>query len=78
MDKSRINRVVVKEFDRLAYLTPLEMDVLTTRAAGKSQIWQSQNLHVSQAMITRVVRRLQQKYDAVKGYSATLPDDLVI
>ena len=78
MDKSRINRVVVKEFDRLAYLTPLEMEVLTTRAAGKSQIWQAQNLHVSQATITRVVRRLQQKYDAVKEFSATLPDDLII
>ena len=37
MDKSRINRVVVKEFDRLAYLTSLEMDVLTTRAAGKAR-----------------------------------------
>lgn len=78
MDRSRINRVVVKEFDRLAYLTQLEMDVLTTRAAGKSQVWQAQNLHVSQATITRVVRRLQQKYDAVKEFSATLPDDLVI
>nr|DAG60728.1 MAG TPA: FocB protein-alpha, helix-turn-helix, TRANSCRIPTION.4A [Bacteriophage sp.] len=78
MDKSRINRVIVEEFDRLAFLTELEKGILVTRAAGKSQIWQSQNLHVSQATITRVVRRLQQKYDAVKGYSATLPDDLVI
>lgn len=78
MDKSRINRVIVAEFEQLAYLTPLEKDVLVTRAAGKSQIWQSQNLHVSLATITRVVRRLQSKYDAVKGYSATLPDDLVI
>ena len=78
MDKSRINRVVVKEFDRLAYLTPLEMDVLTTRAAGKSEIWQSQNLHVSQATINRIVQRLQKKYDAVKGFSAILPDDLII
>lgn len=78
MDKSRINRVIVAEFEQLAYLTPLEKDVLVTRAAGKSQIWQSQNLHVSQATITRVVRRLQSKYDAVKEFSATLPDDLVI
>lgn len=78
MDRSRINRVIVSEFEQLAYLTPLEKDVLVTRAAGKSQIWQSQNLHVSQATITRVVRRLQSKYDAVKGYSATLPDDLII
>lgn len=78
MNKSRINRVVVNEFGRLAYLTPLEMDILTTRAAGKSQVWQAQNLHVSQATITRVVRRLQQKYDAVKGFSAILPDDLII
>ena len=78
MNKSRINRVVVNEFGRLAYLTPLEMDILTTRAAGKSQVWQAQNLHVSQATITRVVRRLQQKYDAVKSFSAILPDDLII
>lgn len=78
MDRSRINRVVVNEFGRLAYLTPLEMDILTTRAAGKSQVWQAQNLHVSQATITRVVRRLQRKYDAVKGFSAMLPDDLII
>ena len=78
MDKSRINRVVVNEFGRLAYLTPLEMDILTTRAAGKSQVWQAQNLHVSQATITRVVRRLQRKYDAVKRFSAILPDDLII
>lgn len=78
MDKSRINRVVVNEFGRLAYLTTLEMDILTTRAAGKSQVWQAQNLHVSQATITRVVRRLQRKYDAVKGFSAILPDDLII
>lgn len=70
--------MLVDEFGRLAFLTPLEMEILTTRAAGKSQKWQEQNLHVSQATITRVVRRLQQKYDAVKGYSATLPDDLVI
>lgn len=78
MDKSRINRVVVKEFDRLAYLTPLEMEILTTRAAGKSQKWQERNLHVSLATITRTVQRLQRKYDAVKEYSATLPDDLMI
>lgn len=78
MDKSRINRVIVSEFEKLTYLTPLEKDVLVTRAAGKSQIWQSQNLHVSLSTITRVVRRLQQKYDAVKEFSATLPDDLVI
>ena len=78
MDKSRINRVVVKEFDRLAYLTSLEMDILTTRAAGKSQKWQERNLHVSLATITRTVQRLQRKYDAVKKFSATLPDDLMI
>lgn len=78
MDKSRINRVIVAEFERLSYLTPLERDVLVTRAAGRSQVWQAQNLHVSLASITRAVRRLQQKYDAVKEYSATLPDDLII
>lgn len=78
MDRPGLNRVVIKEFSRLAYLTPVEMDVLTTRAAGKSQKWQEQNLHVSLASITRIVRRLQRKYDAVKKYNAILPDDLVI
>ncbi len=78
MDRPGLNRVVIEEFSRLAYLTPVELDVLTTRAAGKSQKWQEQNLHVSLASITRIVRRLQRKYDAVKEYSAILPDDLVI
>lgn len=78
MDRPGLNRVVIAEFDRLAFLTPLEMDILTTRAAGKSQKWQEQNLHVSLATITRTVQRLQRKYDAVKKFSATLPDDLMI
>lgn len=78
MDKPGLNRVVIEEFNRLAFLTPVELDVLTTRAAGKSQKWQEQNLHVSLASITRIVRRLQRKYDAVKEYSAILPDDLMI
>ncbi len=78
MDKPGLNRVVIDEFSRLAFLTPVELDVLTTRAAGKSQKWQEQNLHVSLASITRIVRRLQRKYDAVKEYSAILPDDLMI
>lgn len=78
MDRPGLNRVVIEEFSRLAFLTPVELDVLTTRAAGKSQKWQEQNLHVSLASITRIVRRLQRKYDAVKKYSAILPDDLVI
>lgn len=73
-----MNRVVIEEFSRLAFLTPVKLDVLTTRAAGKSQKWQEQNLHVSLASITRIVRRLQRKYDAVKEYSAILPDDLMI
>nr|DAW55251.1 MAG TPA: Transcriptional regulatory protein RcsB factor, DNA BINDING PROTEIN.6A [Caudoviricetes sp.] len=78
MDRPGLNRVVIEEFSRLAFLTPVELDVLTTRAAGKSQKWQEQNLHVSLASITRIVRRLQRKYDAVKEYSAILPDDLII
>ena len=72
MDRPGLNRVVIAEFDRL------EMEILTTRAAGKSQKWQERNLHVSLATITRIVQRLQRKYDAVKEYSATLPDDLMI
>lgn len=78
MDKSRINRVIVDEFEQLAFLSELEKGILVTRAAGKSQFWQTQEYNVSQATITRVVQRLQRKYDAVKGFSAILPDDLII
>lgn len=78
MDKSRINRVIVEEFDRLAFLSELEKGILVTRAAGKSQYWQTQKYNVSQATVTRAVQRLQRKYDAVKGFSAILPDDLII
>ena len=78
MDKSRINRVIVEEFDRLAFLTELEKGILVTRAAGKRQYWQTQKYNVSQATVTRAVQRLQRKYDAVKGFSAILPDDLII
>lgn len=78
MDRPGLNRVVIAEFDRLAFLTPLEMEILTTRAAGKSQYWQTQKYNVSQATVTRAVQRLQRKYDAVKGFSAILPDDLII
>ena len=45
MDRPGLNRVVIAEFDRLAFLTPLEMEILTTRAAGKSQKWQERNNH---------------------------------
>ena len=74
MDKSRINRVIVDEFDRLAFLTDLEKSVLITRAAGKSQKWQEDEFCVSRP----TVKRLREKYNAVKGFSAILPDDLVI
>lgn len=78
MDRPGLNRVVIDEFDRLACLTRLEREVLITRAAGECQYWQSQKYSVSQATITRVIQRLQRKYDAVKGFSAILPDDLQI
>ena len=78
MDRPGLNRVVIAEFDRLAFLTPLEMDILTTRAAGKSQKWQEDKFCVSRPTITRTVKRLHEKYNAVKGFSAILPDDLVI
>lgn len=78
MDRPGLNRVVIAEFDRLAFLTPLEMDILTTRAAGKSQKWQENEFCVSRPTITRTVKRLREKYNAVKGFSAILPDDLVI
>lgn len=76
MDRPGLNRVVIAEFDRLAFLTPLEMEILTTRAAGKSQKWQERNLHVSLATITRTVRKLKRKYEFCRKYSDKLPENL--
>lgn len=76
MDTVPWNRVILEEFCSLAILTPLEEQILRTRAAGWSQAKQCHKFHVSLATITRTVRRLREKYASCCKYSDKLPYNL--
>lgn len=70
------NRVILEEFCSLAILTPLEEQILRTRATGWSQAKQCHTFHVSLATITRTVRKLRKEYDSCRKYSDILPENL--
>lgn len=76
MDTVPWNRVILDEFCALAILTPLEEDIIRTRAAGWSQTKQCHKFHVSLATITRTVRKLRKEYDSCRKYSEILPENL--
>lgn len=76
MDTVPWNRVILEEFCSLAILTPLEEQILRTRAAGWSQVKQCHKFNVSLATITRTVRKLRQKYEFCRKYSDKLPENL--
>lgn len=76
MDKVPWNRVILDEFCSLALLTPLEENIIRTRAAGWSQAKQCHKFCVSQATITRIVRKLKKEYEYCMKYSKKLPENL--
>ena len=76
MDKVPWNRVILDEFCSLALLSPLEENIIRTRAAGWSQTKQCHKFCVSQATITRTVRNLKKKYEFCRKYSDKLPENL--
>lgn len=76
MDKIPWNRVILDEFCSLALLTPLEENIIRTRAAGWSQTKQCHKFCVSQATVTRIVKKLKKKYEFVRKYSEKLPENL--
>lgn len=76
MDKVPWNRVILDEFCSMALLTPLEENIIRTRAAGWSQTKQCHKFCVSQATITRTVRNLKKKYEFCRKYSDKLPENL--
>ena len=76
MDTVPWNRVILDEFCSLALLTPLEENIIRTRAAGWSQAKQCHKFNVSLATITRTVRKLKSKYDFCRKYSDILPENL--
>ncbi len=76
MDKIPWNRVILDEFVSLALLTPLEENIIRTRAAGWSQTKQCHKFCVSQATVTRTVRKLKKEYEFCRKYSNKLPENI--
>ena len=76
MDKVPWNRVILDEFCSIALLTELEEKIVRTRAAGWSQTKQCHAFCVSQATITRMVRKLKKEYEFCRKYSDILPENL--
>lgn len=76
MDKVPWNRVILDEFCSIALLTELEENIVRTRAAGWSQTKQCHKFSVSQATITRMVRKLKKEYEFCRKYSDILPENL--
>ena len=76
MDKVPWNRVILDEFCSLALLTPLEENIIRTRAAGWSRVQQCHAYGMSLATITRTVRNLRKKYEFCRKYSDKLPENL--
>lgn len=73
MDKVPWNRVILDEFCSIALLTPLEENIIRTRAAGWSQTKQCHKFCVSQATLTRINRKLKREYASAAQYSELLP-----
>jgi hypothetical protein len=76
LDKVPWNRVILEEFCAIAILTPLEEQILRTRAAGWSQAKQCHMFHMSQSTVTRTVRKLKSEYDFCRKYSKLLPENI--
>lgn len=76
MDKVRWNRVILDEFCSLAILTPLEENIIRTRAAGWSRVQQCHAYGMSLATLDRYIRKLKNSYNSVQEYSYILPKNI--
>ena len=76
MDKHPWNRVILDEFCSLALLTPLEENIIRTRAAGWSRVQQCHAYGMSLATLNRRIRKLKKEYYAVQKYSKILPENI--
>lgn len=68
--------VVLEEFIRLALLSEEDEKIIRTRAAGWSQVQQCIAFNMSSATLTRRIKRMKEKYDALVPFSDKLPRDL--
>lgn len=64
---------MIAEFTKLACLTDEEIEVLMDLAYGKSIVYTSMRLHVSDSTVSNIRKRLRLKYDRVQSKSISLP-----
>lgn len=76
MDKIPWNRVLLDEFCSLALLTPLEENIIRTRAAGWSRVKQCHAFGVSLATLDRIIKKLRNEYQSACEYSNILPRNI--
>lgn len=76
MDKIPWNRVILDEFCDLALLSPLEENIIRTRAAGWSRVEQCHAYGISLATLDRIIKKLKKSYHSVEKYSELLPPNI--
>lgn len=76
MEKVPWNRVILDEFCSLALLTPLEENIIRTRAAGWSRVEQCHAYGISLATLDRIIKKLKKSYHSVEKYSELLPPNI--
>lgn len=76
MDKVPWNRVILDEFCDLALLSPLEENIIRTRAAGWSRVEQCHAYGISLATLDRIIKKLKKSYHSVEKYSELLPPNI--
>ena len=76
MDKVPWNRVILDEFCDLALLSPLEENIIRTRAAGWSRVEQCHAYGISLATLERIIKKLKKSYHSVEKYSELLPPNI--
>lgn len=76
MKTTRWNREILREYLDLAMLTPEEVKIVKSRAAGWSQKRQCHELNMSPATLNRRIRKLKTEYISLQKYSDKLPRNL--
>lgn len=76
MEKVPWNRVILDEFCDLAILSPLEENIIRTRAAGWSRVEQCHAYGISLATLDRIIKKLKKSYHSVEKYSELLPPNI--
>ena len=68
--------MILDEFCDLALLSPLEENIIRTRAAGWSRVEQCHAYGISLATLDRIIKKLKKSYHSVEKYSELLPPNI--